>query len=206
MADLSNERNRCGFWKKGSLSMLGAMFISAPYAAHHFDSPQRSVDSAALPDRAYSLQELDKRLNGEETSNSTRSVPETKDQLAFAEQTVNGAIDEWTRAIANDRKNANAYLERGWAFNSIREYKSALADITKAIALEPRSSDAWGKRAWIHATVGEYRKAIEDATAAIRIDPTNTEAYEARACAYANLGESEKAACDSAMSTNILIK
>jgi tetratricopeptide (TPR) repeat protein len=168
-----------------------------------FRTPSGISPGSGHDSPAYSLKELDSRLNSESVNDQGASA---KEQASYNEEELNGSVDEWTRTILANPKNANAYLERGWAYNQLQEYDNAVYDLSKSIKLNPNVSEAYSKRAWVYDTLGEYQKAVKDANTAIRLDRHNTEAYEARACAYGSLGEAEKAAQDSAKSEHIQLK
>ena len=153
---------------------------------------------------AYSLKELDSKLNSDPAQESQEESQNTVGSTY--DQELRGAIDEWTAAIHANPRNSNAYVERGWAYSSLQEYDHAVSDLSRAIVLSPKDSNAYAKRAWIYDTKGQYDSAVKDATRALKLDPHNTEAYEARANAYASLGQGESAAVDSAESDNIRLK
>ena len=142
---------------------------------------------------AYSLRELDQKLHSDRSEES-----QDESQTGYNDQRLNDAVGEWTKAIEANPKNAQAYLERGWAYNELQQYENAIYDLSKAIKLNPKLATAYSRRAWVHDTRGEYQKALADASRAIQLNPNIAEAYQARACAYASLGESKKAESDSA--------
>ncbi len=164
-----------------------AYLVAVPLWLQHSNY---SYQTSSCSSSAVSMKEIDRRLPSEPISSGEQ-------QSNYNDQMINGAIDEWTRAIAKNPKNATAFLERGWAYAAVQEYDNAIYDLTRAIALAPKSSDAYIKRAWVYDTMGEYLKSVKDATSAIQIDPHNNEAYGARAAAYASLGDVERADKDS---------
>jgi tetratricopeptide (TPR) repeat protein len=56
------------------------------------------------------------------------------------------AIDDYTKAIELNSKNAGAYYNRGIAYNDLGQYQKAIDDYTKAIELNPKDAGAYGNR------------------------------------------------------------
>ena len=79
-----------------------------------------------------------------------------------------GAIDDWSRAIEINPKNALAYYNRGLAKDDLQDYQGAIADYTKAIEINPDFASAYGSRGYAkgvglqdgNGACSDYRKAI----------------------------------------------
>lgn len=54
-----------------------------------------------------------------------------------------GAIEEYTKAIAKNPKNAMAFYNRGISKDNLKDHKGAIEDYTKAIALNPSDAEAY---------------------------------------------------------------
>ncbi len=106
------------------------------------------------------------------------------------------AIEDYSRAIAIDPNNANAYNGRGIAYRKKDQYDKALEDFNKAIAIDPNSANAYNGRGIAYRKKDQYDKALEDFNKAIAIKPTYYAPYFDRACIY-SLQNNESAACDS---------
>ena len=52
-------------------------------------------------------------------------------------------ITNFTKAIELNPKYANAYYNRGWAYQESKSYHKAIADYSKTIELRPREEDAF---------------------------------------------------------------
>jgi len=105
------------------------------------------------------------------------------------------AIADFTKAIALDPKDADAYKYRGLSWQYIDDDK-AIADYTKAIALNPKDAWAYKNRASAWYNKGDNDKAIADYTKAIEIDPQDDTAWYNRARTYSISGEKDKALSD----------
>ncbi|HEV3028432.1 MAG TPA: tetratricopeptide repeat protein, partial [Planctomycetota bacterium] len=75
-----------------------------------------------------------------------------------------GAIAEYTKAIAVDPKNATAYSYRGNAKASMKDFDGAMEDYSKAIELVPGYTGAYNNRAHLKSLKGDQDGAIEDLT------------------------------------------
>ena len=94
------------------------------------------------------------------------------------------AIVEFTEAIQQDKNNALAYGERGYAYAEKGNMTRALADFNQAIRLDPASARPYFDRAWLYGIKGDHDKVIADFTTAIRLDPGNAFSYFARGLTY----------------------
>src|SRR5688572_28229292 len=47
-----------------------------------------------------------------------------------------GAVEDFTKVIGLEPRNARAYLRRGQSWSSLREYEKSIADLDKAIELD----------------------------------------------------------------------
>jgi tetratricopeptide (TPR) repeat protein len=108
------------------------------------------------------------------------------------------AMEDFTRAIELDPKYRNAYMWRGYAYDSryYDEYDKAVADYTEAIKIDPAYARAYGNRAFAYKNMGDFKKAADDYTKAISLEPDDIYTYEKRAEVYEKIGEYEKAVQD----------
>ena len=89
---------------------------------------------------------------------------------------------------------ADAYHNRGLAYEGRGEIPSAFEDFSKAIELNPNYAEAYNNRGIVHGQMDDYDRAIEDYTKAIELNPNLAEAYTNRGLAY-----SKKDECDLAI-------
>ena len=99
---------------------------------------------------------------------------------------------------------AQAYLNRGTAFEQMGMTKRAVADYDKAISLAFWNPAPYLRRAAAHRKLQQYDKAVADYTEAIRLRPDNGRAYGQRASAYHKLGKTGPAAQDVQMAACLL--
>ena len=72
------------------------------------------------------------------------------------------AIEDYSKAIELNPKNAAVYNNRGISYRKLEEYKKAIEDYSKAIELEPGDADAYYNRAYSYRKLGEHEKALDN--------------------------------------------
>ena len=65
---------------------------------------------------------------------------------------------------------ATAYVNRGVAKRSLRDYKGAIKDCDTAIRLDPENVEAYFNRGNANSDLGNHKIAIEDYSTAIRLN------------------------------------
>ncbi|MDR1220220.1 MAG: tetratricopeptide repeat protein [Treponema sp.] len=105
-------------------------------------------------------------------------------------------IADFTQALRLDPNNANAYRERGNAYNDMGEHDRAIADYNQALRLNPDYVAAYINRGNAYSDKGEHDQAIADYTQAVRINPNYTWAYNNRGLSYSDIGEYDRAIAD----------
>jgi tetratricopeptide (TPR) repeat protein len=108
------------------------------------------------------------------------------------EENYQGAIDDYTKAIALDPKFAKAYNDRGLMKSQLNRKNEALTDITQAIQLDPNLVEAYLNRANL-SFVSNPQQAITDAKKALAIKPQEAEAYLSLSFSYLTLKDSKNA-------------
>ncbi len=106
------------------------------------------------------------------------------------------AINDFSKGLELDHDHAYLYVDRGYAYDHLKQYKNAVEDFSQAIKVN--SKDAWGYRgrASVYEELGQREKAIEDFSQAIKLDPKDSYAYANRAWTYAVLGKFKNASED----------
>ncbi len=113
------------------------------------------------------------------------------------------AIAAFTEAIRLDPKLANAYTDRGVAYEGKGDLDKAIADYAEAIRLDPKTALAYYNRGIAYAKKRDVDKAIADYTEAIRLDPKLVQAYCNRATAYEKKGDNARAEEDFAQAEKL---
>src|SRR5919197_4897309 len=121
-----------------------------------------------------------------------------------------GAIDEFTKAIEANPKDARGYTNRGTAYRQAAQtaqaagdagaaatrYSSALADFTKAIEVAPKDEVAYRERGMTAVMQSQFDVARPDSDKAIELAPDDGYAYKFRGFAEIGLNQWDKAAAD----------
>ena len=110
---------------------------------------------------------------------------------------LDDAIEYYTEVIllepADHVMFANAYNNRGIAYNDKGEVDYAIEDYDKALQLNPDNVKVYSNRGNAYADKGEYDRAIEDHNNAIEIMRNFAPYYVNRGNAYAGKGEYDRA-------------
>ena len=79
---------------------------------------------------------------------------------------------------------ADAYSNRGWALNRMRDWSQSVTDLDRALALDPGLAFAYNNRGWAEYEVDHYDASLQDLNKAIELDPKMPEAYMNRGILY----------------------
>jgi tetratricopeptide (TPR) repeat protein len=115
---------------------------------------------------------------------------------AMRRQDYDLAITEFSEAIRLKPDYAEAYYNRGLAFDSKGEHDKAIADFGEAIRLKPDFGYAYDGRGVAEYLKGDYDKAIADENEAIRLDPNQARVYYNRGLACGRKGDVDNAFAD----------
>src|SRR3989304_4310643 len=113
---------------------------------------------------------------------------------------LDAAIESFTLAIkAGDLSTQNladAYNNRGFAYQTKGDNDRAIQDFNEAIRLHPNLAAAYNNRGNAYADKGDHDRAIQDFNEAIRLNPNLAAAYNNRGNAYADKGDHDRAIQD----------
>ena len=109
---------------------------------------------------------------------------------------ANGAIGDFSKAIAFNPKDSDAYLGRGVVRRDQGDLRGAIADSKKAIEISPKDAGAYVYCAAAQQMNGDLRQAIGNYTKAIALDPKQTEAYYNRGVAWEAKDDLDRAIAD----------
>jgi len=114
----------------------------------------------------------------------------------YAQGDSASAIEDFTKAIELDGKDAVAYTNRGLAMNSIGRFEEAILDFSKAIGLYPKHEVAYNDRGVANRNMGKLDEAIADFTKAVELDSGYAAAYSNRGLAKQRKGLYDEAIVD----------
>jgi len=112
------------------------------------------------------------------------------------EQILRAITADFSEAIRLNPKDAEAYYNRGKAYEKKGDYDKAIANYTEAIRLDPKLALAHNNLGVAYANKGDWDKAIADCTEAIRLDPKLEEVYNNRGAMYFCKGDLDAAIAD----------
>ncbi|MDP6925119.1 MAG: tetratricopeptide repeat protein [Candidatus Scalindua sp.] len=93
-------------------------------------------------------------------------------------------------------ENQYAYLNRGDAYYSLKQYKKAIEDYNKTIELDPENVIAYGRKGDAYGRLKQYKNSIINYAKAIELDPEYAPAYNNRANILFTTRQYEKAIKD----------
>jgi tetratricopeptide (TPR) repeat protein len=119
--------------------------------------------------------------------------------VLLKEGKIEEAIDHCNQAIRITPDYADAYYNKGIAYNNLGQYQRAIEDYSEAIRLKPDYTDAFINRGFAYSMTGQYQLAIEDFNKLIRLQPDDFLAYKNRGAAYLSQGNNERGCRDAQM-------
>jgi tetratricopeptide (TPR) repeat protein len=109
---------------------------------------------------------------------------------------LDGAIEEFDRAIGSQPDCAEAWNNRAVARHARRDSDGALGDLDRALELAPRYAEAWNNRGFIRHALGDLDGALGDLDRALELAPHYAEAFANRAASRRALGDLDGAIAD----------
>lgn len=103
-----------------------------------------------------------------------------------------GAVEDFTRSIHKDDRNAVAYFERAKAKMMLGLHQEAIQDLDATIELTPTHDDAHAKKATALFNLERYSDAIASTRQALLLNPANQEALIDQGNAHFFLGNYEE--------------
>lgn len=111
-------------------------------------------------------------------------------------QDFKGAIRDYTKAIKEDKKNGDAYFNRGTCELALKDFNAAMTDFDKTIKLDPKYVKAYYSRASVFVSQQKYIEALPDLDKTIELDPTTPNVLTLRGQIRAQTGNKEGACAD----------
>jgi tetratricopeptide (TPR) repeat protein len=109
---------------------------------------------------------------------------------------LQGAIDDFTKAIELSPEDAAAYSNRGMAYSSTGRLERAIEDYDKAVELNPNYAGVYNNWGKTEQDKGDLDKAVKNYDKAIELNPNFADAYNNRGNAYQAKGDLDKAIKD----------
>ena len=100
-----------------------------------------------------------------------------------------GAIEDYTTAIALNPRLVLAYNNRGNLRQHFGDVDGAISDFTNVLAINPDSPIAYNNRAIIYTQTGQFSAAIADYQKAIELQPNFVSVYNNQGNAYCQMGD-----------------
>ena len=91
----------------------------------------------------------------------------------FKANDLDGAVADYSKALAINPKLANAWKFRGLTKSMKGDWNGCLTDLNAAVAIEPRNQDFLATRAFAYVQLGRFTNANADFAALQRLDPRN---------------------------------
>jgi tetratricopeptide (TPR) repeat protein len=110
-------------------------------------------------------------------------------------QDFKGAIKDYSKAIKADKKNKDAYYNRGTCELALKDFNAAMTDFDKTIKLAPNFVKAYYGRASVFVSQKKYTEALPDLDKTIELDPSTPNVLTLRGQIRAQTGN-KKGACE----------
>jgi tetratricopeptide (TPR) repeat protein len=108
------------------------------------------------------------------------------------------SVDDLTRLIKLNPKQALAYNNRAWSLAAQKKYDQALADCDQALSLNPRLATAYDTKAVVLGCMRKYEQALKCADQAIALKKDDGAFYHHRSVILTVLGRASEAKIDRA--------
>jgi tetratricopeptide (TPR) repeat protein len=115
---------------------------------------------------------------------------------AYNKRNYDQAIADYNKALEINPESADAYNNRGAAYDKKGNYDQAIADCNKALQINPESAEAYNNRGIAYDGKGNFNQAIADYNKALEINPKYADAYNNRGAAYQGKGNYDQAIAD----------
>jgi hypothetical protein len=109
--------------------------------------------------------------------------------LKFTHNDFQGAVDDYSKAIAICCTYDGAFNNRGFAKLNLGEKQEAIADFNSAIALNNKNAEAYCNRGAAYMSMGNYDLALSDYDKSIALSPGYAEAYNNKGVAMNSTGK-----------------
>ena len=168
---------------------------------------QKLGDIQALPDEGKPLNEWNPRSRGWtsvavglretiETMLSQAELALQQGNFLMTLRQIDKAIERYSHAIKLNPNYADAYNNRGMAYDNVGDIDGAIGDFNTAIQLNPNDAETYYNRGAVHVRKGDFANAIADFTKVIQLESNNVKAYCSRGLCRRAKGEVDRAIAD----------
>jgi tetratricopeptide (TPR) repeat protein len=134
-----------------------------------------------------------------------------KDPKIVLQEQMQEKVEAATRQLQTNPQDFKAYLDRGRAYNYLKNTPQALADANQVIKLDPKSADGYSLRSLVKRSQNDLKgsdadnkiarnlsnqKIIAETTSTLKSNPKDINVYLMRGTAYGQLGDASKAMAD----------
>ena len=142
-------------------------------------------------------------VDNEEGTATCYSCGHSLQHLPQKEGSWEEAVASYDEAIRLDPEDAEAYFNRGVAYDNPGEYTAAIRDYSKVISLDGTDVEAYLHRADAYVDLEQFEAALQDYEECIRLNPEDSDAYFSRGLTYFRLGQYRAALDDYHQSLSI---
>jgi tetratricopeptide (TPR) repeat protein len=173
--------------------------------ADYLTTTGRAAQAKALKKRAAAIEADSQKPPVKKMAAITGDIKLTKEQKSdklvalgkqfFERDNALKARYALDQAIAQNPKNAEAYIARAQAFMQLEELQKSLADLNKGLALDPKNAAGLADRGGLYQSLEKPQLALRDFSASIALRPDpDTLGYRAKQ--FDASGQSSKAIAD----------
>ena len=173
------------------------------------DSPAILLENLCLPGRASNIPEFVNVNPGDFLNIDPKFL--TDDYFSFQsgirkfdKGDLNGALDDFNKAVLLDSSNYMVYGARGYTLAELGRHSEALLDYNKAEKLKSTDAKLYNIRAFTKIELKDFDGAAQDFEKAVAINPYDAESYNGLGCALTYAGNYRKSlpAFDKAIKLN----
>ena len=113
----------------------------------------------------------------------------TRNVSGAAQDYTAGSVQDYTKTIELNPKDALAYYNRGCAKGKLGDFTGAIKDFNTVIELDSKNAEAYYNRGGAKTDLKDYTGAIKDFNIAIELDPKYAKAYYSRGCTKGKSGD-----------------
>jgi tetratricopeptide (TPR) repeat protein len=186
------------------VGLLVALLVTGYFALKNVDMNLGFRPGPYIQEWINDLEEQVKHLLGQATQGRNSSGPERSDAKTHLlkgyrlhrQKSYPEALDELSKAIDVDPKNAEAHYWRGRTLVSLGRLDEGVGDFKTAVRLKPDYSEAYDHLGWLAARQGQVNEGIAYLTKSIELKPQHAWAFYTRSRLFFSKGDVENAMKD----------